>query len=271
MRSPVGASSAGLIELLELQGIVQASLGAHDKALAAARPAAHPRAQARARRRPRAEGEGAVRRGDGPARPGSRLRWRSRPTSSTPVLRATVVHDPLKLARAVRFHLRSAQSAWETRDLPADAAQLTVPQVQVEWYAELLDAASDVLARAYGNAADTRVANLPVDKAFVPDARDDAPPPTSPKSHAALAVSVVLGVAGVGAGVVGGAFGWMSRSGRDAFNAALMQGMPVTAYTVDGATALSAQVRTGIIIANVLFGAAAVLVAAAIAVLVFGS
>lgn len=62
-------------------------------------------------------------------------------------LRARVQLDPLKMARAVRFHLREDAAAWRTAQATLVSGEASVPTSgqRVEWWAELLGERAGVL------------------------------------------------------------------------------------------------------------------------------
>ncbi|HEX8436271.1 hypothetical protein [Archangium sp.] len=194
------------------------------------------------------------------------LRLEAAPASKTDTtiegVAVQVTTDVLRLARAVRFHLRADEAPWRQEESPLleGRASVAVKGERVQWWAELLDERQAVLATVGSASAPLR------ETAPRPQALTAPPKPLTgtpalegaPGSPWRTAAYVFLGAA-AGTGAAGGYFGWRSRSAR-----AEVEGAPVnergltTGLTQREALALDKRARSNARLANILFGVAGV-------------
>jgi hypothetical protein len=184
---------------------------------------------------------------------------------STPeglVLQAKLSADPMTLARKVRFHLKPQNGSWAVTDKPltAGAASLTAGPGRFEWWAELLGeqdatlftAGSEGKPFADGASLEPVAVAPPTDVPVIV-----TPQASSSRVHPAAWVCF----AGAGATAIGGVVaGVMSRGNNGRVdNAPKDADGFVTGLTQRQAAGLREQARTQAVAANVLFGAAAAL------------
>ncbi len=194
-------------------------------------------------------------------------------------LRAKLSADPSTLARKVRFHLKDEAGAWKITDKPfaSGAATLTVGPGRFAWFAELLgeqdatlfSVGSEEKPQADGSA---RVASVaPV---VVTPPPSDVPmvgAPQRPSSRVNPAAWVCF--AGAGATAIGGVVaGVLSRGANSRVDNATKDSEGfVSGMTQREAANLRSQAKTEAIAANVLFGAAVALAGTGTAIWVFSS
>jgi hypothetical protein len=194
-------------------------------------------------------------------------------TEQIEALTVRVTSDPMKSARAVRFHLGSQSSVVP---LSAGSARLQVGGSEVSWSAELLGDNEAELWKL-----ETRlerppppVVTAPPPPTPAPEGVSDVPPSLVEQEHStsgARVASYVVLVTAVAAGGVGGFFGW--RSG-DAFSR-LAHLSPdssgrVVSITERDAYALQGQGTQSALAANSLYIAAGVLALAAVLLFLVG-
>lgn len=167
--------------------------------------------------------------------------------------------DPTKLAKKVRFHVRSDGGAWNVSTVDAQKhAAASSDGAKVEWWAELLNEFDGVLALA-GDAA-TPVTEGEAPKA-APVAEAALPPPPPPVESARQEsapwsagrwAGIAVGAAGVVAVGVGVVEGLQASSLRDQVNKAAKDGSGnVTSLTQAKAYQLDSQQRTAATVANI--------------------
>jgi hypothetical protein len=164
--------------------------------------------------------------------------------------------DPLKLGRAVRFHLRPDTGPWSEQVAPIEnnEASVAVRGGQVRWWVELLDENQAVLTTI--GSAEAPLTELTVQAQALLDALKRGPEKAlTPMRTAGY---VLLGVA-VGSGVAGGLFGLRSNSARSELEDAPVneQGLTI-GLTQRQAQALDDRARSSARLANVLFGVAGI-------------
>ncbi|WP_224245761.1 hypothetical protein [Hyalangium gracile] len=185
----------------------------------------------------------------------------------TPIERVTVrvAADPLKLGRAVRFHLRAEGADWSLQEVPLakGEASAAVKGARVQWWAELLDERQAVLALVGSATAPLLRAAPRPQAALNPPLTPTQDTPSVEKRSSATSTSawrklayVSLGVA-AGTGAAGGYFGLRSRSARSQLEGAAVneQGL-TTGLTQREAFELDERARSNARLANVLFGIA---------------
>jgi hypothetical protein len=130
---------------------------------------------------------------------------------------ARVMADPIKLGRTVRFHVQAADGSFEPHDVSLESgrASFEVNVPQVSWWAELLGDKNRVLAVA-GSAAEPHVskrapANYEPTDPDMPGARKAAPSDSGPVLRYAAYGLAGAGVLAIGGGVL---FGLQSSSAR---------------------------------------------------------
>jgi len=188
-------------------------------------------------------------------------------------VRAVVVttsKDVLRLARAVRFHLRvEGVERSEEVALVDGRAEAKVGAPQVAWWFEVLGAHQRVLLEG-GSATAPREetagsAAVPVEAPGVSSAGPSRRGWLLPTGFGLVGASVVAG----GVGVV---FGLMASSARSTvLNAEKNANGLVTGLTQREAAALEQQARTSATVANVLWGIGGALAATGLLLVIFGS
>ncbi len=174
-------------------------------------------------------------------------------------LRAKLSSDPMTLARKVRFHIRPQGAEWGVTDEPI-AAGFAVAPVTVtayQWFAELLGEQDAILFNV-GTEAAARSEGVGAAAAFTPIVTGPSPAARRGVNPAAFVLIGAGGAAAIG-GVVAGV---LSRGNLDRLNSAARDSNGyVTGLTQRQGEGLKADARTQAIAANVLFGTAVVLVA----------
>ncbi len=178
-------------------------------------------------------------------------------------LRVELKSDPLRLVKAVRFHVRADGASAVQVDAPLEAgtAHLTTDAERVEWWAELVGEQEMVLQQL-GSESSPRIDGPPDAPKAVALAPTRAPSEPmvvhSPgPSGVRTAGYVSFGVAAL-AGAVGGWFGLESSRARSAIaNAPTDAAGRVVGMTQREAHALDQQARSNAVLANVLWGGAA--------------
>ncbi len=216
-------------------------------------------------------------------------------TAAEPTLRTgavdavglVVTANPLGLAQAARFHTRAVGREWSTTGVGLGAGPVMVPTegAVVEWWAEVLGANEAVLLEL-GAEKTPLVARAPepapVAKApppepvrAQPELTPKEPPaavvaePAGPRFRPAAWVTVLLGVASVGAGSY---FAVSSSGARSRLEHPMLDGNGVvTGRTQAQAQALNAQMQRDAWLANGLLTAGVVLAVVGIVLFVVGS
>lgn len=255
-----------LLRILELQGVVAATLGNAAKArthfqqlLSLAPDRKLPEGQPPRVRTPFYEAKGM-------ASEAAAMSFSA--AAETPpeglTLRARLSADPATLARKARFHVREVGGAWKLTDKPISSGTAVVlpGPGRYEWWAELLGEQDATLFSAGSDDkpfVDGAVSTAPGAAAPVSDVpRVVAPPPKA--SSGINPVPIVLIGAGGAAAVGGIVAGVLSRSALGKVeNAPKDSEGFVTGMTQREAAALRDQAKTQAIAANVLFGAAVAL------------
>lgn len=182
--------------------------------------------------------------------------------------------DPMSLAKKARFHVREGAGDWTKRDVPLanGVAAHGLGPGNHEWWAELLGDADAVLFSA-GSAAAPFVhgaAAAPTVATVEPSVVAPPPPPPTVKASGGSRTGPLFWacVAGAGATAIGGTIaGVLSRSANSSVDNAAKDGNGVvTGLTQKQADALRSGAKTQAIAANVLFGAAGVLAATGVVV-----
>jgi hypothetical protein len=265
-RAKVGNDRPTLLRILELQGIVAASLGRVAEARAAFRLllSLEPQYSLKGKYSPKVtapyyEAKGwAVENGT--------LRFEEVPPvtvgDTVEALAARVVTDPLKAGQSVRFYVREGPGEPRVVDAPLEGgvARTQVKGNPVSWWAELLGERSEVLA-LLGSAEAPRVARVggaPIVK------QPDAPVAETPAVAAAAGAPkdrtlayVGLGGAAVSLGT-GVFFGIQSLSAQGKLDGAERDALGrITGMTQRDALVLHESARNSALAANVLFGVGA--------------
>jgi hypothetical protein len=258
-RARLGNDRATLLEILELQGVVAATLQYPAKARAAfqALLTLSPEHNLTGDYAPRVvtpffEAKAWV--GDFGA-----LRVETAPATRTEDyverLAVRVAADPLKMARSVRFYVSEdgASQVEQESQLVEGEASAQVKAGRVRWWAELLDERQAVLALVGSDTAPMTELSLRL------EALTQAPPPVEVKSPPWRTLALVSLGAAAGAGVAGGVFGARSSSARSELREAAVDERGVTiGLTQKEAYALDDRARSSARLANVLFGVAGV-------------
>jgi hypothetical protein len=250
---------ATLLEILELQGVVAATLQSPAKARAAfqALLVLSPEYELQGDYAPRVmtpffeakawvSDFGALQVEAAPA---------SRTQDSVERVAVRLVADPLKMGRAVRFRGEDG-AGWFEHESPLveGEASTEVKGERVRWWAELLDERQAVLATVGSEATPVtevalRLEGLVAAPPSVNEPLQEAPPWRA-LSYASLG-------AAVGAGAAGGYFGLRSRSARSELEkAAVDERGLTTGLTQREAYALEERARSSARLANALFGVA---------------
>lgn len=264
-----------LLRILELQGIVAATLNNGPKAKAffqqlLALDPEHklPGDQPPRVRTPFYEAKGMA----SEAKP-MELVAEAQQTADGARLEAGLTADPLSLGKKARFHVREVGGAWTVKDVPLTAgraAHLLGPGKWEWWVAILGDADATLFSRGgddkpftAGTGAGSAVAGTATPPGLTP-------PPTTVKSSGGSRTGPLFWacVAGAGATAIGGTIaGVLSRSANGSVENAAKDGNGVvTGITQKQADALRSAAKTQAIAANVLFGAAGVLAATGVVV-----
>jgi hypothetical protein len=182
-------------------------------------------------------------------------------------LTAQLTADPMKLARKVRFHVRSGGAEWKNFDVALSGltAALTAGSGKVEWWLELLGEHDGALLK-FASAEQPSVTETAVAAAVAhePDVVRPAPAPRAEASRSLLLPGIFVG-AGVAAAGAGIALGLMSRgSYAQIENAPRDASGTTTTLTQAEAGRLRASGQTQALVANVLFGTAGALAAAGV-------
>ncbi len=164
-------------------------------------------------------------------------------------LGATVISDPLKLGRSVRFHLRAPDGGWSIQEAPLakETAQLRLAGPISGWWAELIGDHSALLSRigspekpiVEGGLAPGGLAGL--------------------RPHQGWAVGLAGGA--LVAGGVGGLLGLQAEGARQQIASAARDPVTgvITGMSQPRAFELERQAQTQAVIANVLFASGAAL------------
>jgi len=190
---------------------------------------------------------------------------------------AADVNDPTRLAKKVRFHLRNDGGGWavSTQDAASKHAAASADGKRVEWWAELLNEYDGVLA-SLGDEGKPQLEG----EATQPVAEVMPPPPPPPNETVAASTSapwpagrwagIAIGAAGVIAIGVGVAEGLQASSLRDQVNGAKQDANHnVNGITQAKAFQLDAQQRTAATVANACLIGGAVLAAGGVTLVVF--
>jgi hypothetical protein len=180
--------------------------------------------------------------------------------SDTTVERLAVrlASDPLKLGRAVRFHVRSDSAAWSQQEVPLEQGEASVETRggQVQWWVELLDEHQAVLALV--GSSEEPFTEITAQAQALLDALRRGPQAERSVTPLRTTGYVLLGLA-AGTGAAGGFFGLRSRSARAEVEAAPVDERGVTiGLTQRQAQELDERARSSARLANVLFGVAGV-------------
>jgi hypothetical protein len=173
-------------------------------------------------------------------------------------LAVRLASDPLKLARVVRFHLRTDSAPWSQQEAPLEQGTASIPVKggQVQWWAELLDEHQAVLTTV--GSGEAPLTEITTRAQALLDALKRGPVVEEGRSPMRTAGYVLLGVA-AGSGAAGGFFGLRSRSARTQVEDAPVDERGVTiGLTQREALALDERARSSARLANVLFGVAGV-------------
>lgn len=166
--------------------------------------------------------------------------------------------DPMTLARKVRFHVKPQGAEWAVTDKPiaAGSAMLPVMAPTYQWFAELLGEQDAILFET----APLSVGAVAEPVAVAPVIAQPAPGARNPAAFVLLGMSGASAIGGVVSGV-------LSRSNVDRVNNATRDSNGVvTGLTQRQAEGFKADARTQAIAANVLFATAAVLAATGVVV-----
>jgi hypothetical protein len=184
-----------------------------------------------------------------------------------------LVRDPLAMARAVRFHLQTADG-WKQVEAPLKAATATLPvgAPQARWWAELLGENESVLASIASETSprvDLPPAPAPSSApAAVTQVEAVQPRPGSPVrglSYGVMGAALVVGGVGAYFGVQSaGAFGQIKNADKDTSGR-------ITGITERRAHELDAQGKQQATIANALFISAGALAVGGITMWLLGA
>lgn len=188
-------------------------------------------------------------------------------------LEVSVLSDPLTLGNAVRFHLRLPGAPWSTREVPLDkrGAATGVDAPSVEWWAELLGEHAAILT-SIGSAEHPLVAK-PQPVAVVPQEKPQViyvrePGEEGPRFRPLAYGAMGLGVAGLGVGIF---FGASSSSERSrALNVSRDANGVITSETQKQANQLQTQSLSDANTANILFAVGGGLAAAGVTLWLVG-
>jgi hypothetical protein len=260
-RARPGNDRATLLQILELQGVVAATLRQPAKARTAFQTllSLAPDHQLRGEYAPRVmtpffeargwvDEVGALRVEAVPA---------VKTSASVERLAVKLASDPLKLASGVRFHVRSDSVPWRQEEAPLVNGEASVATRggQLQWWAELLDERQAVLTTV--GSGESPFTEITAQALALQEALKRGPEPerTSPLR---ITGYVLLGVA-AGSGAAGGFFGLRSRSARAKVEDAPVDEQGVTiGLTQREAQVLDERARSSARLANVLFGVAGV-------------